>query len=195
MHYKSEVEGVVRIPPQLFGEELLTAIEKQLKTDYEGRTFADLGKVMAILEMGDIGEGVLIPGDGAAYYRLKFTILNYTPEINELVNGEIKDIAKFGAFVDFGPFEGMVHVSQTMDDYVSFSKTGALTGKQTKHALKIGDKVRARIVAISMKDPRTPKIGLTMRQPYLGKLEWIEAETKKEAKVATKKASKEKEKE
>src|SRR3989344_3262780 len=167
MHYKSEVEGVVRIPPQLFGEELLTAIEKQLKTDYEGRTFADLGKVMAILEMGDIGEGVLIPGDGAAYYRLKFTILNYTPEINELVNGEIKDIAKFGA----------------------------LTGKQTKHALKIGDKVRARIVAISMKDPRTPKIGLTMRQPYLGKLEWIEAETKKEAKVATKKASKEKEKE
>ena len=185
MHYKSEVEGVVRIPPQLFGEELLTAIEKQLKTDYEGRTFADLGKVMAILEMGDIGEGVLIPGDGAAYYRLKFTILNYTPEINELVNGEIKDIAKFGAFVDFGPFEGMVHVSQTMDDYVSFSKTGALTGKQTKHALKIGDKVRARIVAISFKDMANPKIGLTMRQPFLGSLQFIDQEKTKKLKTKT----------
>ena len=77
-----------------------------------------------------------------------------------------------------------------MDDYVSFSKTGALTGKQTKRTLKTGDKVRARIVAISMKDPRTPKIGLTMRQSYLGKAEWMEAESKKETKAA-KKAAKE----
>ena len=190
MHYKSEVEGVVRVPPRSFNDELTEAIEKQLKGDYEGRIFGDLGKVIAILNIAHIGEGVIIPGDGAAYYRVKFTILNYIQEINELVNGEIKDIAKFGAFVDFGPFEGMVHVSQTMDDYVSFSKTGALTGKQTKRTLKTGDKVRARIVAISMKDPRTPKIGLTMRQSYLGKAEWMEAESKKEIKKETKAAKK-----
>src|SRR3989338_4030648 len=190
MHYKSDVNGVVRIPPNFFGDDLQKAIEQQLKIDYEGRTFGDLGKVIAILNVSNIGEGVIIPGDGAAYYRVKFTILNYIPEINELVNGEIKDIAKFGAFVDFGPFEGMVHVSQTMDDYVSFSKTGSLTGKQTKRTLKTGDKVRARIVAISMKDPRTPKIGLTMRQSYLGKAEWMEAESKKEIKKETKAAKK-----
>ncbi|MEK6807561.1 MAG: S1 RNA-binding domain-containing protein, partial [Nanoarchaeota archaeon] len=106
------------------------------------------------------------------------------PELNELVEGEIKDIAKFGAFVDFGPFEGMVHVSQSMDDFVSFSKSKALQGKQSGKVLKVGDKVRARIIAISFKDPKGPKLGLTMRQPYLGKQEWIDELVKGEAKAA-----------
>ena len=48
---------------------------------------------------------------------------------------------------------------------------------------------RARIVAISYKGD-SPKIGLTMRQPGLGKLEWIEEEKKKQ-KSAEKKAAKE----
>ena len=56
MHYKSEVEGVVRIPPQSFNDELQEAIEKQLKGDYEGRIFGDLGKVIAILEIAHICE-------------------------------------------------------------------------------------------------------------------------------------------
>jgi DNA-directed RNA polymerase subunit E' len=182
MYYKSEIQGVARIPPSLFSEPLESAVEKQLKVDYEGQVFEELGKVILVLEVKEIGEGVIIPGDGAAYHRVRFVILHYMPEINEIVEGSVKDIAKFGAFVDFGPFEGMVHISQTMDDFVSFSKSGTLTGKKSNRSLKTGDFVRARIVAISWKDPKNPKIGLTMRQPALGKLEWIEADTKEEKK-------------
>lgn len=190
MYYLSEVEGVVRISPKLFGEKLDDAVLKQLKTDYEGQIDETLGRVIAIMEINNIGEGVLIPGDGAAYHKTNFTVLNFIPILNELIEGEVRDIAKFGAFVDFGPFEGMVHVSQAMDDFVSFSKSGTLTGKQSNKVLKTGDAVRARIVAISFKDPRNPKIGLTMRQPFLGKKEWIDAELKGAAKAA-KKAEKE----
>lgn len=195
MYYITNVEGVARIKPSLFDKELAEAIIEQLKEDYEGQIVPELGMVIAVLGVDEIGEGTIIPGDGAAYYRCKFTVINFAPEINELVEGEIKDIAKFGAFIDFGPFEGMVHISQTMDDFVSFNKAGSLTGKESKRTLKTGDLVRARIVAISFKDPRGPKIGLTMRQPYLGKLEWIEEQIKKEqkaAKVATKKETKKK---
>ena len=44
-------------------------------------------------------------------------------------------------FVELGPIEGMVHVSQTMDDFVSFSKDKVLSGKETKRSLKVSDKV------------------------------------------------------
>jgi|SRR3989338_7476159 len=190
MYYKSRVAGVVRIDPKLFGEVLDKAVMAQLKKDYEGLISNELGKIIAILSVDEIGEGVIIAGDGAAYYKTEFTAVHFLPELNELVEGEIKDIAKFGAFVDFGPFEGMVHVSQAMDDFVSFSKSKALQGKQSNKSLKVGDKVRARVIAISFKDPKGPKIGLTMRQPYLGKQEWIDDLVKGEAKAA-KKAEKE----
>jgi DNA-directed RNA polymerase subunit E' len=197
MYYKSQVEGVVRIAPSRFSEELHKAVMAQLKADYEGLVTPELGRLIAILSVEDIQEGTIIPGDGAAYHKTKFTCLHFLPEINELVTGEVKDIAKFGAFIDFGPFEGMVHVSQTMDDFVTFSKTGSLMGKESKQTLKTGDTVRARLVAISFKDPKNPKLGLTMRQPYLGKLEWIAELIKASAKEekATEKKDKEKEKE
>ncbi len=183
MYYISEVEGVVRVSPELFKEELSTAIFKQLKNDFENRVDEIIGRIISVLEIKKISEGILVPGDGAAYYRTTFTTLHFIPEIHETIEGEIKDIAKFGAFIDFGPFEGMVHISQTMDDFVSVTKQGTLQGKDRKKVLKVGDKVRAKIVAVSLKDSNEPKIGLTMRQPYLGKMDWIEDQRKEDEKA------------
>jgi DNA-directed RNA polymerase subunit E' len=66
-----------------------------------------------------------------------------------------------------------------MDDFVSFSKEKVLSGKDSKRVLKVGDRCRARIIAISFRDVTNPKLGLTMRQESLGKLEWIEEEKEK----------------
>ena len=87
-----------------------------------------------------------------------------------------------GAFIKLGPIDGMIHIGQTMDDFVSFSKSNVLSGKETKRSLKIGDECKARIIAISYKDLKNPKIGLTMRQYLLGNLNWIKEEKKKKEK-------------
>jgi len=186
MYYKSEIEGVVRVDPKLFNQDLDTAIMNQLRTDYIGQVDEVIGRIINILEIKKVGEGIIVAGDGAAFYKVHFIAIHYIPEVQEIVEGEIRDIAKFGAFIDFGAFEGMVHISQTMDDFVSISKQGTLQGKDSKKILKKGDKVRARIVAVSLKEVNEPKIGLTMRQEYMGKLEWIEEQVKKEQKLAAK---------
>ena len=129
--------------------------------------------------MTSIGEGTIVPGDGASYYETSFEIISFKPELQEVLPGRIKDIADFGAFLNIGPIEGMIHISQTMDDFVSFSKEKALQGKETKRSLKIGDKCMARVIAVSYKDISNPKIGLTMRQPGLGRLDWIYEEKEK----------------
>ena len=52
--------------------------------------------------------------------------------------------------------------------------------EKTQRKLSSGDQVRARITAVSMgKAGSSGKIGVTARQPFLGKLEWIEKEVKK----------------
>jgi DNA-directed RNA polymerase subunit E' len=70
-----------------------------------------------------------------------------------------------------------------MDDFVSFSKEKTLAGRESKRILKVGDECIARIIAVSFKDVSNPKIGVTMRQPGLGKLEWLEEDKNKAAPV------------
>ena len=183
MYYKSAVEGVVRVDPSRFGEDLKKVITDELRQNYENKVIDQLGRVIAIQSIKNIEDGIIIHGDGAAFHNVTFNVVHYLPETNDLIEGEIKDIAKFGAFVDFGPFEGMIHISQTMDDFVSFSKEGTLLGKDSKKVLKIKDKVRARIIAVSIKNTQEPKIGMTMRQPYLGKSDWLDEIRKVESKT------------
>ena len=187
MFYLTEVEDYVRVDPKLFGLPTIEAVDQQLRETYEDYYDKEFGKVVEVVEVLSVGEGVIIPGDGAAYYNSTFKLLIWKPELQELVYGVISEITDFGAFVDLGVMRGMIHISQTMDDYVSFSKTGSLLGKSTKRSLKQKDLCVARIVAISHKGD-APKIGLTMRQPGLGKLEWIEEDRIKKEKEAQKAA-------
>ena len=178
MFYAVEIEDYVRVSPELFGLPVDEAIVAQLQKKYLNFIDKDMGIVIGVLDVLNVGEGIIIPGDGAAFYRCNFRILSFMPDLQELVFGEISEITNFGAFMSLGCIDGMIHVSQTMDDFVSFSKSNTLTGKNSKRALKKGDLCLARIVAVSYKsDPL--KIGLTMRQPGLGKMEWISEDKRK----------------
>ncbi len=187
MFYLTKVEDYVRVEPKLFGLPTLEAIEKQLKETYTNFYNKDLGKVISVIEIMGVSEGVMIPGDGAAYYNSRFKLLVWKPELQGLVYGVISEITNFGAFMNLGVMQGMIHISQTMDDYVSFSKANSLLGKSSKRSLKKGDLCLARIVAISHKGEDV-KIGLTMRQPGLGKLDWIKEDKIKEQKAVKKAA-------
>ncbi len=186
MFYIVDINDFVRVEPRLFGLDTQTAIEEQLQATYEDYHDEEIGEVIAVLAVSDIGEGIIIPGDGAAFYNANFKLLIWRPELQELVNGTIEEITNFGAFINLGVMKGMIHISQTMEDYVTASGTTSLSGRSTKKVLKKGDKCLARVVAISYKGD-SPKIGLTMRQPGLGKLEWIDEE-KKKVKSAARKA-------
>jgi DNA-directed RNA polymerase subunit E' len=66
-----------------------------------------------------------------------------------------------------------------MDDFISYDeKQGVLLGRESGRTIQRGDLFRVRIVAVSFPRGRSSgKIGVTARQPFLGKLEWIEKES------------------
>lgn len=178
MFYLVEVEDYVRVEPKFFGLTTAEAIKQQLMESYLNYQDKELGTVVSVLEVINVAEGIIIPGDGAAYYKSLFKLVIFKPELQEVVYGTIEEITNFGAFINMGVMRGMIHISQTMEDFVTFSKTGSLTGKDGKKNLNKGDLCLARIIAISYKGEE-PKIGLTMRQPGLGRLDWIKAEKTK----------------
>ena len=179
MFYKVKLKDHIRVPPADFGEDVSQAVITALKKKFEGYISSDLGIVVDVSGVETIKDGIIIPGDGASYYETEFSLVIFRPEMQEVVMGKIRDIADFGAFINLGPIEGMIHISQTMDDFVSFAKEKVLTGKESKRALKVGDVCRARLIAVSYKDVANPKLGLTMRQKGLGKLDWVTEDGKK----------------
>lgn len=188
MFHIIEVIDHVRVEPKLFGKPTLEAVESQLKETYNDFYSPEIGKVIKVIDVLEVGEGIIIPGDGASYYKSKFKLLIWKPELQEIVYGIVSEITNFGAFIDLGSLKGMIHISQTMEDFVSFSKSDSLLGKATKRTLKAGDLCVARIIAISHKG-EYPKIGLTMRQPGLGRIDWL-IEDKKKKDINSKKVAK-----
>jgi DNA-directed RNA polymerase subunit E' len=176
------VEDAIRIPPDKFGEDINNVGYDQLKMKYDGMVDEELGYVIAVTQIKVNPCGKIIPGDGATFHKVQFSLLTFYPKIQEVIEGEVVEIAEFGAFVRIGPVDALLHVSQLMDDYISYDeRQGVLMGKETQRKLQTGDKVRVRITAVSLgRSGGSGKIGVTARQPYLGKLEWIQQEIAKE---------------
>ncbi len=175
------LKGRVEIPPFLFGQEKEISARIILSEDYEGIITRDYGFIIAVVDVLEVGHGIIIPSNSNTFHSVTFTILSFKPTIQEVIEGDIVEIVDFGAFVRIGPLDGLVHVSQICDDYISYEQVGnRFIGKETGKILEVNDVVKARIIAVSLGTGRSGKLGLTMRQKFLGKEEWIQSDIEEE---------------
>jgi len=187
------VSDTVRVPPERLDMDVDEAVFQSAADKYEGMLDNRLGMIVSVVSVDSVGDGKIMANDPGVHYKSQFKILTFKPEPQELLYGEVVDNAEFGSFVRVGPMDGLIHISQIMDDFISYNdKTSTFYGKESKRSLKEGDLVRARVISISFGKQDTNKIGMTMRQPMLGALSWIEAEKKKQAKSVKSEDEKEK---
>ena len=186
----------IRLPAQYFAMKLEDALTQILREKYERRIDRDSGVLLTVWNIKPEGDGIVIPGDNAAYYDVVFDVLAYQPQVNEIVESDVSETVEFGAFVSLGPLEGLVHLSQIANDFLTYNKKNqTFTGRESKKSLKKGDRIYAKISTVSMKGsiPDT-KVSLTMRPDGLGKDEWISARKPAEEASGGKKAKKKDEK-
>jgi len=176
MYSLTKIHDTVRVPPERFGENLDEAIQDIVQKTFEGTIRRNYGLIVVVDNITPLGDGIVIHGDGGMYQKVEFEALTFNPILQELIDGLVCEIVEFGAFCHIGPLDALLHMSQIMNDYVDVdAESGRIQGKETKRILKVGDAVRARIVAVSLNElsARESKIGLTMRQPALGTHEWL----------------------
>lgn len=179
MYRIATVADKIRVPPEKLGTDVKKAIKSAIADQFEGVVNSRLGAILSVTSVDKVGEGRIVPGDPGVFYNCEFKLLAFKPEIYEIVSGEVIDNTEFGSFIRMGPMDGLIHISQLMDDFVSFdNKNSVFLGKESKRTLKEGDIVRARVISISFGRGEN-KIGLTMRQPGLGMVAWIKEEKKR----------------
>jgi DNA-directed RNA polymerase subunit E' len=175
MYKRLTIQDSVRVPPQHLGENVSESVRDGLREEVEGQIVEDVGVVLGVETVNSVEGGDIEPEDAGIHYQVEYEALVFEPELHEVVNGEVVDITEFGAFVRIGPFDGLCHVSQIMDEYVNLDDDASmLISEDQDRALEVGDTLTSRIIAVSLGKKDTNKINLTMRQPGLGKNEWIE---------------------
>jgi DNA-directed RNA polymerase subunit E' len=177
-----QLSDTVRIPPERMTEDLDATISQLVQQSFEGRLNKTHGITVLTTNVQPAGEGQVIHGDGAVYQRVSFDALVFKPDNQEVVDGIVAEVVEFGCFVHIGPLDALVHMSQVMNDFMNADvHNERLVGKESGRTLEVGDNVRARVVTASLNElaPRESKIGLTMRQPGMGKFEWIDEDRRK----------------
>ncbi|MCL4332503.1 MAG: DNA-directed RNA polymerase [Candidatus Thermoplasmatota archaeon] len=184
MYINIDGESIVRVPPSSLGSDYPKAVLDVTKQSLEGK-LVDVSEnqynprkcfVVSVIKIKMIGDGSIVHGDGGVYQSVKYEALAFLPELQEIVDGIVVSVKEFGAFVRFGPMEGLLHISQMMDDRIDIDLANQrFVGKDTKKELKAGDRIRAKIVLLSLPSATLDdaKIGLNTKQPGLGKPEWI----------------------
>lgn len=183
MYMITQAERVVPIPPAKLSENISDVIDALTWKMYEGQFGPDKSLTILISNVHPVGPGRIVHGDGSVYQTVRFDQLVYKFKDNEVIEGHVVQVTKYGAFVKFGPLDGLLHISQVMDERVDIDEENQrLIGKDSGRTLSVGDVVRARIISmdINEKNPQDSKIGLVTRgQVGLGRLEWIEEDEKK----------------
>jgi DNA-directed RNA polymerase subunit E' len=183
MYYRMKLEDKVRVPPHRLGEDLELVILDVLQEQLEGSIDKEIGIFIAVTRVLDVGEGELVPGDGAIYYDVVFEALSLRLSLQEVIEGLVVETTGFGSFISLGPIDAMLHVSQISDEFITYDeKNNRLICKDSGRSISVGDRVRVRVVTLSLneREPRDSKIGLTMRQTGLGTDAWLEDELKQE---------------
>ena len=146
-------------------------IPASLVEDYFVETFEEYkGRIMTfkIVEM-DKEKNRLILSHRAVIQEEKASqkgeVLDNLKE-GEVLEGTVQRLATFGAFVDIGGIDGLVHISQLSHDHI----------EKVSDVLKEGDKVKVKILSI---DRDSERISLSIKDTLAGPWEGIEEKAPK----------------
>jgi len=181
MYKRVRLKDTVEVPPRELADVTPELVQRLLQEKLEGRMDEEVGSVVSVVDVHDIGEGTVLPNRPGVYYEAEFDAVTFDPQMQEVVDGTVVEVVEFGAFVGIGPVDGLLHVSQISDEYLAYDgENQQLASNESNRTLAVEDAVRARIVtkSIDERNPRDSKIGLTAKQPGLGKHGWLEEQRK-----------------
>lgn len=189
MYYTYTVKDSVSVPPKYIGQDISKATAEMLRAKYERTLDRDMGIVLAVYNIRDISDGFILPADPNVHHNLTFDLLAFRLDVEEVVIGEVSELADFGLFVRLGPIDGLVHLSQITSDFITYDrKAGVFVSRNTKRSIKKGDTVYAKVSTISIKNTiQDARIALTMRPEGFGKPEWIKEDKLRQVRAKGKK--------
>ncbi|KAL6230413.1 RNA polymerase Rpb7 [Aspergillus navahoensis] len=102
MFFLKEETKVITLHPSYFGPNVREYLINRLNEEEEGRCTGD-HFVICVMDMVDIGEGRVLPGNGQAEYTIKYRAIIWKPFRGETVDALVTSVKPTGIFTLAGP--------------------------------------------------------------------------------------------
>jgi len=107
----STIADTIRILPTMFSQSTRTSAHQEIDKKYPNRVIMDVGLVICRYGgVTQIGDGVLVPGDGAAHHEVVFRLVIFRPFVEEVCVGHIVGSSEEGIKVALGDFFGDIFI-------------------------------------------------------------------------------------
>jgi len=120
-------------------------LESKLHADVEGTCSGQFGYIIAVVQIMDIGKGMVLSGSGQAEFVTHYRAIVFKPFKGEVVDGVVDSVSKMGFFAEVGPLKvfvshQLIHPDLKFDpnsNPPSFASDEQIIEKNTRIRLKI----------------------------------------------------------
>ncbi|KAI9354598.1 RNA polymerase Rpb7 [Zopfochytrium polystomum] len=119
MLFLKTLTHIIQLHPQHFGPRMRESLTQRLHEEVEGTCSGRFGYIISVVEVVDIGRGVLQTTTGFAEFRIIYKAIVFKPFKNQVVDGVVTTVNVMGFFADVGPLQVFVS-KHSIPQYLKF---------------------------------------------------------------------------
>lgn len=101
----------IRIPPHLLAKPTVLSVQSEIERRYPNKIIIDVGLIICPYGPAlEIGDGILVPGDGGAHHQVLFQVVVFKPFVDEVLIGIVTESKEEGVMVSVGGFFDQVFI-------------------------------------------------------------------------------------
>ncbi|KZO92927.1 hypothetical protein CALVIDRAFT_486792, partial [Calocera viscosa TUFC12733] len=121
---QKDLHHTILLHPSYFGSRMHQHIEQKLHADVEGTCSGEYGYIIAVLDVIDVGVGLVSVGNGQAEFITTYRAIVFKPFKGEVLDSVVTSVNKMGFFAEVGPLQVFVSAHLVHPD-MKFDSTAA----------------------------------------------------------------------
>ena len=95
---QKELTHTIMLHPSYFGPRMREFLLQKLYADVEGTCSGQFGYIITVIDVVNIGSGIVLPGSGQAEFITRYRAIVFKPFKGEVVDGVVNNVVKVRAF-------------------------------------------------------------------------------------------------
>lgn len=148
MFLLTQVSDMLRLEPSTFSKNVNVALEDDINRKYSNKIIHNVGLCICFHDLLSMEDGLMKPGDGAAFVKVTFRLIVFRPFVGEILVGWVSSCTPEGLHVKMEFFDDIyIPKSMLFDECIFVAKEQAWVWQSGGHDFYIdtNEKIRFRV--------------------------------------------------